>query len=111
MTWSNRSASKFALGALLAIAGTETASELLPLSSLGMISEAQARVGRPLTPVSVAGVARRTTRRVVRRSTYYYATLPAGCPLIYVDSSPYWYCGGSYYQKSGTQYVIVYIDD
>jgi hypothetical protein len=27
------------------------------------VSTAQARVGRPLTPVSVAGVARRTTRR------------------------------------------------
>ena len=29
----------------------------------GVISTAEARVGRPLTPVSVAGVARRTTRR------------------------------------------------
>jgi hypothetical protein len=29
------------------------------------VDEAQARVGRPLTPVSVAGVARRTTRRAV----------------------------------------------
>jgi hypothetical protein len=29
------------------------------------IEGAQARVGRPLTPVSVAGVARRTTRRAV----------------------------------------------
>jgi hypothetical protein len=29
------------------------------------INDAQARVGRPLTPVSVAGVARRTTRRAV----------------------------------------------
>jgi hypothetical protein len=29
----------------------------------GMVSSANARVGRPLTPVSVAGVARRTTRR------------------------------------------------
>jgi hypothetical protein len=28
-------------------------------------SSAQARVGRPLTPVSAAGVARRTTRRAV----------------------------------------------
>ncbi|OPY94598.1 hypothetical protein A5906_13550 [Bradyrhizobium sacchari] len=28
-------------------------------------SQADARVGRPLTPVSVAGVARRTTRRAV----------------------------------------------
>ena len=29
----------------------------------GLISAAEAVVGRPLTPVSVAGVARRTTRR------------------------------------------------
>jgi hypothetical protein len=29
------------------------------------VDTAQARVGRPLTPVSVAGVARRTTRRAV----------------------------------------------
>ena len=28
-----------------------------------LVSSAQARVGRPLTPVSVAGVARRTVRR------------------------------------------------
>lgn len=31
----------------------------------GVFSEAEARVGRPLTPVSYAGVARRTTRRAV----------------------------------------------
>jgi hypothetical protein len=29
----------------------------------GYVAIAEARVGRPLTPVSVAGVARRTTRR------------------------------------------------
>lgn len=29
------------------------------------VESAQARVGRPLTPVSAAGVARRTTRRAV----------------------------------------------
>jgi hypothetical protein len=29
------------------------------------LGSAEARVGRPLTPVSVAGVARRTTRRAV----------------------------------------------
>ena len=33
------------------------------MDSFGIISSAEARVGRPLTPVSVAGVARRTTRR------------------------------------------------
>jgi hypothetical protein len=30
---------------------------------VGLVSSAQAVVGRPLTPVSVAGVARRTARR------------------------------------------------
>jgi hypothetical protein len=34
------------------------------------IGSAQARIGRPLTPISYAGVARRTTRRAVRRSCY-----------------------------------------
>jgi hypothetical protein len=37
-----------------------------PLSSQSsLVSSAEARVGRPLTPVSYAGVARRTTRRAV----------------------------------------------
>ncbi len=36
---------------------------LNPMSSL--VSSAEARVGRPLTPMSYAGVARRTTRRAV----------------------------------------------
>lgn len=31
----------------------------------GLISSVEARVGRPLTPMSYAGVARRTTRRAV----------------------------------------------
>ena len=34
-------------------------------SNGGLISSAEARVGRPLTPMSYAGVARRTTRRAV----------------------------------------------
>jgi hypothetical protein len=33
-----------------------------------LITQADARVGNPLTPASVAGVARRQTRRAVRRS-------------------------------------------
>jgi hypothetical protein len=36
----------------------------------GFVSTAEARVGRPLTPVSVAGVARRTARRCVT-GVYY----------------------------------------
>jgi hypothetical protein len=38
-------------------------SENLPVPGVGIVSTAQAVVGRPLTPVSYAGVARRTARR------------------------------------------------
>jgi hypothetical protein len=41
------------------------------------VSSAHARIGRPLTPMSYAGVARRTTRRAVRRGAYYGAAAGA----------------------------------
>jgi len=70
-------------------------------------TEAQARVGRPLTPVSVAGTARRTTRRVIRRGAAV-AVIPAGCPYGAYYGYNLYYCGGTYYQRSGSGYVIVY---
>ena len=48
---------------VIGLVGTEMTSELAGSGSFSVVSSAQARVGRPLTPVSVAGVARRTTRR------------------------------------------------
>jgi len=39
--------------------------ETILVLETGFFSEAQARIGRPLTPMSYAGVARRTTRRAV----------------------------------------------
>jgi hypothetical protein len=36
-----------------------------PLDGRSLVSAAEARIGRPLTPMSYAGVARRTTRRAV----------------------------------------------
>jgi hypothetical protein len=47
----------------LAIAGIEVGVGLSIPGDLSFVSTAEARVGRPLTPVSVAGVARRTVRR------------------------------------------------
>ncbi|MBB3237410.1 hypothetical protein [Phyllobacterium endophyticum] len=41
----------------------EAGSELPYPGIPGFVTAAEARVGRPLTPVSVAGVARRTARR------------------------------------------------
>ena len=51
------------LGAIIGITGSEAGNDLAVMSSFNLIPTAEARVGRPLTPVSVAGVARRTARR------------------------------------------------
>src|ERR1700754_849127 len=50
------------------------------------IAGAQARVGRPLTPVSVAGVARRTTRRAVVGGAAVGAAA-AGCVRVLVNGA------------------------
>jgi hypothetical protein len=74
------------------------------------VKEAQAVIGRPMTPGSVAGVARRTTRRTIRRSTIYATTLPAGCTTVVIEGASLRSCGGTYYQPYGSQYVVVYVD-
>jgi hypothetical protein len=43
--------------------GAEFGERLSIPGSQQLVSDAEARIGRPLTPVSVAGVARRTVRR------------------------------------------------
>jgi hypothetical protein len=58
----------------------------------GLVSASEARVGRPLTPMSYAGVARRTTRRAVygtaavgaaaAAGAYYYGAPAAGCVQV-----------------------------
>jgi hypothetical protein len=75
-----------------------------------LMKEAHAVVGRPLTPVSVAGVARRTTRRVVATTTYV-ATLPPSCTVVVIEGTTLHQCGTTYYQPSGTQYVVVKVED
>jgi hypothetical protein len=48
---------------MIILLGLELAAQL-PIPAVGnLVSSATAKVGRPLTPVSVAGSARRTTRR------------------------------------------------
>jgi hypothetical protein len=52
------------------------------------IESAEARVGRPLTPVSVAGVARRTTRRaVVGGAAVGAAAAGTACVRVLVNGS------------------------
>lgn len=48
---------------LIGLGGTEIVGRAAVPGFQGVIATAHAEVGRPLTPVSVAGVARRTARR------------------------------------------------
>jgi hypothetical protein len=52
-----------ALAGVLGLFGWQAAGSFTGLTPFGVMSEAEARVGRPLTPVSVAGATRRTVRR------------------------------------------------
>lgn len=74
-------ASSFLCALLMSVEWSDTGSLRFAAES------AQARVGRPLTPVSVAGVARRTTRRAyygaaavgaaAAGTAYYYGSQPS----------------------------------
>jgi hypothetical protein len=84
-------ASTFACAALLSPNWTEKGGVSLS------VEHAQARVGRPLTPVSVSGVARRHNRRAV----YGAGVVAAGAAavgtgaVVGAATSPY-YAGGGY---------------
>jgi hypothetical protein len=85
--------SVFASALMLSVGWTEQGSVSLSVES------AQARVGRPLTPVSVAGVARRTSRRA------YYGAAAAGAAAAgtayYYGSQP----SQGYACQPGTYFV------
>ena len=51
------------LAGLVAATGLALNERAVTSGTLSLVSPAEGRVGRPLTPVSVAGVARRTARR------------------------------------------------
>ncbi|MGO4675528.1 hypothetical protein AB4Z40_21740 [Bosea sp. 2YAB26] len=86
----NKSALKFMSRAALAVLAGGAAllwSGDISVPSAAFTSQAEARVGRPLTPMSYAGVARRTTRRsaaygaagAAAAGAYYYAP---GCQQV-----------------------------
>jgi hypothetical protein len=99
-------AASIGLCALGMFAALQLTDETL-LPGVGLISEAQAVVGRPLTPVSVAGVARRTTRRMYRRTAYRINHLPAGCHYGLYYGNHLYRCGSHYYHKEVNVYVQV----
>jgi hypothetical protein len=100
-------ASAFTCAALLSFGWSEQGGISLSIES------AQARVGRPLTPVSVAGVARRQTRRAVYGGGYGAGVVGAGAAAVgtaaaigtagaVAATSPNWGWGGPY--QTGTGY-------
>jgi hypothetical protein len=55
----------------------------LPLDgNTALVSSAEARIGRPLTPMSYAGVARRTTRRAVAVGAVATGAAVVAAPMV-----------------------------
>ena len=85
MTIRGLKASRWALGTAVGIACLFISDTATLTDTSSLITQAEARVGRPMTPASAAGVARRTTRRAVvggaaaagAAATYGYST--GGC--------------------------------
>ncbi|MEJ2309278.1 MAG: hypothetical protein P8Z78_08160 [Gammaproteobacteria bacterium] len=75
-----------------------------------LVTDAEARLGRPVTPISYAGVARRTTRRAIIATSVYVATLPRGCQTVVVEGTTLYHCGSTYYRASGGRYVVVNVN-
>lgn len=118
----------------LALAGlwTMSFSPDVPLTPV-FVADAEAIVGRPLTPVSVGGVARRTTRRAVVYSSSANAAaaaqqaapapaaasvlpagtvvsaLPSGCESTTVDGTSLFNCGGVMYRPTFQSNNLVYV--
>jgi hypothetical protein len=117
---------KTTLGALFVIVAALTG--LGELTGTGPLmlggSDANAVIGRPLTPMSYAGVARRTTRRTVYAgsvarpavvaptavvaTTAVATTLPAGCARVMSGGVVYYQCGAARYQPYYHGSTLVY---
>ena len=82
------------------------------VGSASVTGTALARLGRPASPNSVAGVRRRhrrRRRRRIRRHMRLYS-LPYGCvTVVYRHDIMYYYCGGIWYRPVYEGTTVVYI--
>lgn len=88
-----------------------------PVAVVLGVGEAHAVIGRPMTPVSYAGVARRTARRTTHRQMAYgsssygagiITSLPSGCARTTLGATLYYGCGGTYYRPYYQGSTVVY---
>jgi hypothetical protein len=63
MTKSAKTLMLLAAAITAVVAGLLWSGDITPSTGSSLVAEAQAIIGRPLTPLSYAGVARRTVRR------------------------------------------------
>ena len=91
MTSRTLKASQFALAAAAGTACLFVADNASSIKQSGLITQAEARIGRPATATSVAGVARRQTRRTVRRG----AAIGAAAVGAAVGAGAYYGGGGA----------------
>ena len=63
--------SQMTIAAVVAIGALLVNDKMSLTQPSSLVSQAEARIGRPLSPMSVAGVARRQTRRAVYGGGYY----------------------------------------
>ena len=91
----------FLIAGIIAVCGAELGEQFSVPGVHSLIPSAEARIGRPLTPVSVAGVARRTTRRAVVYGGAAAATAAAVAaqPSTVVVQQPLQSSGSSTEQK------------
>ena len=89
----------FLIAGIIAVCGAELGEQFSVPGVHSLIPSAKARIGRPLTPVSYAGVARRTTRRAVVYGGAATATAVAAQPSTVVVQQPVQSSGSSTEQK------------
>jgi len=90
---------------------------VLETPTIVRVKEAEAVVGRPASPNSVAGVHRRTRRRAHRRHRVIVGTrlyvLPGGCVSVWRHGILFHHCHGVYYRPyyEGTTVVYVVVEE
>ena len=75
---------RIALAAALGVGALFANEQFAQIRTGALVSKAQAIIGRPLTPMSYAGVARRTTRRAYGYGAAgVYGAPVYGAPVVY----------------------------
>jgi hypothetical protein len=82
MTRSKNTLLRIALSIVIGIACLFVSENISLTRSSSLVTQAEARFGRPATPVSYAGVARRTTRRAVAVGAAAAGAYGAGCVQV-----------------------------